>query len=100
MLDENFTAGIDIPDKKLKLKEDELYQPDEYYCGDPVFHCSSDVFHKSLKGKKPYLRYKTYVGEDEIGQKIRGYSLNNPKKSIILKDNANGTMIFFRRKPQ
>ncbi len=98
MLDENFTSGIDMPDKKLNIKEDDLHAPDEYYCGDPVFHCTSDVYHKSLKGKVPYIRYKTYVGEDEVGNKIRQYSLKNPKKNIILKDSSTGDMIYFKRK--
>lgn len=98
MLDENFTAGIDMPDKKLPLKEDELYEPDDHYCGDPVFHCGSDAFFKSVQGKKPYVRFKTYLGEDEIGHKIRSYAVKNPNKSIILKDTSTGHMIFFRRK--
>lgn len=98
MLDENFTSGIDIPDKKLKLREDELYTPDSEYCGDPVFHCDSDVYFKSIKGKKPYVKFKTYLGEDELGQKVRSYALKNPNKSIILKDSNTGSMIYFRRK--
>lgn len=97
MLEENFTSGIDMLDKKLNIKEDELYSPDDYYCGDAVFNCDADSYFKSIKGKKPYVKYNTYVGNSETGQKIRNYALKNPKRNIILKDSSTGHMIYFRR---
>lgn len=102
-------ANIDIVDKPLGKKKiltrtDEdlgdipVIEPDEHFAGNPVFHCDSDTFHNCRMGKSRYAKYKTYVGEDEIGEKIKTYSKANLDKSIILKNKHDGSMIYLRRK--
>lgn len=90
---ENFTAGIDMTVASTKIKT-----PDEDHAGDAVFHVDKDSYHKSIKGKAKYARFKTYVGEDETGKSIRHYALRNPNKNIILKDKDSGNMVYLRRK--
>lgn len=85
------TSGIEIVDKKLKA-------PDENFAGNDVFKVKHDAFHKSRFGKRPYARFKTYVGEDEVGKSIRDYAIKNPNKTILLKNEQDGSMIFFRKK--
>lgn len=89
MIKENFTTGIDMGAH---------CKPDEEHAGDAVFHVDSESFHKSLQGKVKYARYKTYVGEDDIGKKVKHYATRNPGKSVMLKDKQSGAMLYLRRK--
>lgn len=97
VLDEEFmkedmgTSGIDMPDTSLK------HDDSENFGGSKVFTCDSDTFAKCRLGKTPFARYKTYVGEGEMGEMIRQYGRSNPKKAIILKNSADGSMLFLRR---
>ena len=61
-----------------------------------TFVVSSDLMKKARMGKKKYVRYEKYVGNDEIGLAIREYGLKYPKKPIILQDEKTGGMIFLR----
>lgn len=86
--EETMTTGIDMGVHKKK---------EETFAGSKVFDCDSDTFQNCRLGKKKYARYKTYVGEDEIGQEIKAYALKNPKKQIVLRDSKTGAMIYLRR---
>lgn len=70
---------------------------DSHFGGDAVFDCDDDVYRKCIKGKKKYLKYKDYVGDDETGQKIRDYGLKNRKKSIVLRNKQSDAMIYLRK---
>lgn len=85
------TGGIDLVDGPLKHNDSEIFG------GSKVFSCSPDVFSKCRLGKTPFARYKTYVGEDEMGEMIRQFGRKNPKKAIIIKNNSDGSMLFLRR---
>jgi hypothetical protein len=85
--------------KKKKPKEIKEYAPDSEFAGNPVFDVSDDHMMKSRFGKRKFLRYSTYVGKDEQGEKIRSYSRKNPKKNIILKHSGSGSMMYLRRNP-
>ena len=61
-----------------------------------TFIVSSDLMKKARMGKKKYVRYEKYVGNDEIGMAIREFGLKYPKKPIILQDEKTGGMIFLR----
>lgn len=69
------------------------------FAGAKVFEVDGDTLWKSRNGKPKFARWKKYVGEDEVGDEIRLYAKNNPKKEIILKNNRTGEMMFLRRKP-
>lgn len=73
------------------------FKPHGKFAGHAVFHVDPDRYHKSIKGKKKSGRYKSYVGEDEVGQAIRQYGRTNPGKGIILSDPRSGAMTFLRR---
>lgn len=88
---ENFTSGVDMADSSLKHDDSETFG------GSKVFTCDSDTFSKCRLGKTPFARYKTYVGEGEMGEMIRQYGRSDYKKGIILKNNADGAMLFLRR---
>lgn len=61
-----------------------------------VFIVDTDRFNKARLGKKKYLKYETYVGNDEIGNEIRQFGRKYPKKPIILQDDKTGAMVFLR----
>lgn len=61
-----------------------------------VFVVDTERYLKARLGKRKYLKYETYVGNDEVGDAIRQYGRKNPKKPIILQDEKTGAMIFLR----
>jgi hypothetical protein len=97
----NVTGGIDMADRRLGDKEKNSsivdHKPDDEFNGHPVFDVKSEHLMKSRFGKRAPLRYSTYVGKDEVGEKIRSYSRSNPKKAIILRNNS--SMMYLRKPP-
>lgn len=95
------SAGIDMsspplfyPKKRKQVEE----ESDETFADNPVFHYDDDdIFLRGRFGKKKYAKYSKYVGEDEVGKKIRNYARNNPKKNIILKNKKTGAMFYLRK---
>jgi len=67
------------------------------FAGMDVFEVCPEVFHRCIKGKRKYLRYDTYVGDDDVGVAIRDYGRNNPKKPIVLQNSRSGSMIYLKR---
>jgi Asp-tRNA(Asn)/Glu-tRNA(Gln) amidotransferase C subunit len=61
-----------------------------------VFVVDTERFNKARIGKKKYLKYEKYVGNDEVGNAIRDYGRKYPKKPIILQDELTGAMTFLR----
>jgi len=61
-----------------------------------VFVVDTERFNKARVGKKKYVKYEKYVGNDEVGDAIRTYGRKYPKKPIILQDEKTGSMIFLR----
>lgn len=66
------------------------------FANNNVFVVGDDTYRKARLGKKKYLKYEKYVGNDEIGNAIREYGRKYPKKPIILQNGENGPMIFLR----
>lgn len=99
----NVTSGIDNPDqvlgqkKKRKPEQFKEYQPDDHFSGHPVFDVKDEHMMTSRMGKRKFLKYSTYVGKDEQGEKIRSYSRSNPKKNIILRNSNTGSMMYLRK---
>lgn len=88
--------GVKLPRKKhVDEDEDELEESLEDTAA--VFEVDSDRFHKARHGKNRYHRWSRYVGEDELGQKIREVGKSR-KKDIVLKDGAKGPLMFFARR--
>jgi hypothetical protein len=61
-----------------------------------VFVVDTERYLKARLGKRKYLKYETYVGNDDVGNAIREYGRKYPKKPIILQDDKTGAMIFLR----
>lgn len=85
------TAGIDMVDKPLG-------EEPESFADTKVFTCNTETFLKCRLGKTPYARYSSFVGSDELGCSIRNYCISNPKKSVILKDEITGAMLYLRKR--
>jgi sugar/nucleoside kinase (ribokinase family) len=66
------------------------------FAGNDVFVVDTKRYNGARLGKRKYLKYETYVGNDEIGNAIREYGRKYPKKPIILQDDKTGSMIFLR----
>ena len=61
-----------------------------------VFVVDAKKFNDARFGKKKYLKYEKYVGNDEVGNAIRTYGRKYPKKPIIIQDEITGAMTFLR----
>ena len=61
-----------------------------------VFVVGSDKYRNARLAKKKFVRYETYVGNDEVGNAIREYGRKYPKRPIILQDEQTGAMQFLR----
>lgn len=66
------------------------------FAGHEVFEVDTHRFMECRMGKAKYHRYSKYVGTDEIGEAIRQYGRNNPKKPIIIQDNKTSAMIYLK----
>jgi hypothetical protein len=66
------------------------------FANNDVFVVNDETFKKARLGKKKFVKYEKYVGNDEIGNAIREFGRKHPKKPIILQNGENGPMIFLR----
>lgn len=70
---------------------------EETFAGHRVFKVKSEYYHRCRMGKKKFLRYEKYVGNDEFGEEIRKYGRKNHKTGIIVQDEATGAMVYLRK---
>jgi len=68
------------------------------FAGCTVFDVDYDKVMRCRYGKRKFERYSRSLGDDDVAQQIREYCLNNPKESIILRDEKTGEMIYYRKK--
>ena len=66
------------------------------FAGHEAFEVNDDVWSRCRMGKKKHTRYDSYVGEDETGQAIRQYGLENPKAPIVLQHQRTGAFMYLR----
>jgi hypothetical protein len=66
------------------------------FANSDVFVVDTERYMKARLGKRKFLKYETYVGNDDVGNAIREYGRKYPKKPIILQDDKTGSMIFLR----
>ena len=99
-LDENTptttTGGMAYKDKPLDLGNPPKGLVKKKFGGIDVFGVDTSLFGRSLLGKKKYGRYKSYVGEDDIGKYITAWARKYPKKPIIVMDSATRCMQYLR----
>jgi hypothetical protein len=82
--------------KKWKFENNLVNENTDSFAGINVFDVSPTHFEICRMGKRKYLRYEKYVGNDESGEKIRQYGRDNPKLPIILKNSQTGAMLYLR----
>lgn len=69
----------------------------EQFAGCKVFAVDPETFYKCRLGKRQYARYEQYVGNDSVGENIRGYGRSrHGNKGIILVNNVTGAMVYLR----
>lgn len=96
--------GVPVANSKNKLVNTTLIRRKrmEEDCGDGVFGghqyfiVPDECFYKCRLGKKNQEHYKTYVGDDELGQRIKRYAYQNPGKPIIVQNEKTGAMMYLR----
>lgn len=81
------TTGDPPAPKKIMMRR---------FANSDVFVVDTERYLKARLGKRKYLKYEMYVGNDEVGDAIRTYGRKYPKKPIILQDDKTGAMIFLR----
>jgi len=79
-----------VLEPKQKLTE-------ETFAGHKVFKVKSEYYHRCRMGKRKFLRYEKYVGNDEFGEEIRKYGRKNYNTAIIVQDESTGAMVYLRR---
>lgn len=79
--------GVNPPGVMIRRKK---------FAGQTVFEVDGDRFHKARLGKRKYLRYEEYVGNDELGEEIRQYGRSNPGQPIILQHENTGAMCYLK----
>ena len=86
-------AGIDKPlPKRKKKKELESYQG-------KTFSVSAEEFETLRAGKVRGARWNKYIDEDsELGMEIKKYSLRNPSKPVVIRNEETGEVVFLRRR--
>lgn len=83
--------------KKTKFfRRKSIQENNDTFMGNKCFEVEPEFFHKCILGKKRYDQYINYVGDDDVGQSIRKYGLENPGYPIIVKNKFNGAMCFLR----
>ena len=90
------TGGMDYRDIPLDLSKTPKGLIKKKFGGIDVFGVDPKLFGRSLLGKKKYGRYKSYVGEDEVGQYITAWARKYPNKPIIVMDSVTGCMQYLR----
>jgi hypothetical protein len=66
------------------------------FANNDVFIVKSERFFAAQQGKRKFLAYDKYVGDDETGKEIREYAVSNPDKPVILQDEVTGAMSYLR----
>ena len=90
------TGGMAYRDKPLDLGKPPKGLVKKKFGGIDVFGVDPSLFGRSILGKKKYGRYKSYVGEDEIGKYITAWARKYPNKPIIVMDSVTGCMQYLR----
>jgi hypothetical protein len=86
-------VNLDPHKKKKRINAKVKY---EDFGGTRVYVVPSERWHASRLGKNRYSRYEKYIGNDKLGETIRLYGRENPKSPIILKNEANGAMLYLK----
>lgn len=92
-------STISGPDKKLskKILRRGVRELKKYE--GKVFMVSAEEFEKLKDGKIRGERWNKYIDEDsDLGNEIKSYSLRNPTKPVVVKNEETGEMVFLRRK--
>jgi hypothetical protein len=86
-------AGVDKPlPKRKKKKELESYQG-------KTFSVSAEEFETLKAGKIRGARWNKYIDENsELGMEIKKYSLRNPSKPVVIRNEETGEVVFLRRR--
>ena len=71
---------------------------DDTFAGGDVMDVDMTLVMKAMNPKKPWERFSSYVGIDEVGENIRVHARQNWKKNIILRDAKTGVMSYLRRR--
>jgi hypothetical protein len=66
------------------------------FANNDVFVVDTQRFNQARLGKRKYLKYEKYVGNDEVGNAIREYGRKYPKRPIIIQDSQTNAMTFLR----
>jgi hypothetical protein len=87
-------AGMDKPLPKRKKRKSEL----DKYEGN-AFSVSGKQFETLKTGKVRGARWNKYIDEDsELGVAIKKFSLRNPSKPVVIRNEETGEVVFLRRK--
>jgi len=89
-------AGLGVENPNLPNQAEPGKKKRKKFAGATVFEVDYDRYMKARLGKRKYVKYEKYVGNDEIGEEIRQFALKYPKEGIILQDTSSGYMMYLR----
>jgi len=93
LLEDTTTSNVDIVDNRLTgnvVKRSKFANAD-------VFEVPHDIYQKCMHGKEKNKWYRTFVGASKLGKAIHEFATSNPRKPIILKNSATGSMVYLRK---
>jgi hypothetical protein len=89
-------AGFPPDDPPMFNRKKKKGSKRKKFAGCEVFEIDSDRYNRCRNIKTRYERYSRLVGIDDIGTEIREYARKNPRKSIIVQDEATGVMTYLK----
>jgi hypothetical protein len=81
---------------KLILRRKIINENMGRFAGQDTFIVPTDTFMRARMAKNHNKHWKTYIGEDEHGKRIREYANKKHKSPIILQDERSGAMCYAR----
>ena len=90
-------SGAKEGDEPVIKKKKNCTSKPSIFAGQQCFEVNDEVYHACVKGKNRYHRYEKYVGNDEIGEAIREFGRNNPKKPIVIRSSKTGAMVYLKK---
>jgi hypothetical protein len=89
-------AGIGVGPKGEPGRSSSLMLRRKKVAGVECFSVDPEYFYRCRLGKRKYLRYEKYVGNDEIGEAIRQYARANPDEPVMVQNDLTGGIMYLR----
>ena len=67
---------------------------DGEFAGHPFFKCSNDSFQNCVQGRTKHKKWKNFIKDENVSNKIKTYMKDNKGKAFLLQNERTGEMVF------